>query len=611
MFTVYREAYTTMQSNITMRVRLILLMVLSFAACNTGCKPANNSPGNPPGAPPGKPSPTPTPTVFQLKGNGDSYVEITAVASPPLGGNGPCKDGMILAGAGDGRPRLLMGSLLSPPASYDLAENDGFKWIKTGSIEPPPEVATEAAIGSDNQTALAANGDLLIMWNGSTKAPLANGPSLSWWNDWGTPGNTVSPNFGFMFPDGKRNGFRGALVLWRYSCSQGKWLATNILDAGKDKALDKNNTPQAGYNAYWAPYAGFDREELYLDPWGVDPKDTSKQRIFVTTRVERPGDRTWQLFTSPDTGATWNPGIRFLDRAPVAMTSTASGRLFFLQPSGNSRKPVLQWSDDHGHTLNSPAGGYDITYVNPAITFFQNFPMGQLDSDTIGVGQPAMGTLSLAPAGYKGVLAVYPAVQEVTVNNKKIKVQVAAVVYVGTGDKDGNDAGPFVVPVKIIRAQDPAGSVTMANFVQDNRPTSDINYVSTNMLYWLETGPVPAHDTEPIKMTARYLMFVGVKPDTAQTLSDPAEWEENNRKGYKALGDYMKGSFFAYNGNMNFLAVWPEVPATSPAKNTTQAYIRIITFPDGAKPAPPPMSPEIMPGSRKAPLAVAMSTKTP
>jgi hypothetical protein len=560
----------------------MLVIVLTFAGCENACKVAEK--------------PSPTPDATQLTGSGDSYVEITAAASAPTG-SGPCKDGMILAAAGNGTQQLLMGHLQTPlPASFDLAGWDGTTWKKRGSgtLDPPPTGPTESPEGSDNQTARLANGDLLLMWNGATRSPLPNSSIISWWNDWGTPGNVIPEVLKPRFPDGQRNGFRAAQVFWRYSCAQGKWLDTRILDGGLAQALDMNGKLQVGYCAKGAPYVtGFDRPELYVDPWGVN---ASEQRIYVSTRCSRPDDDSSQVFMSPDTGATWNPStIRLGTGSPVVMTTTFNGRLLILQPSGIM--PVLHWSDDNGASLSSPAGGYDISYVvgNPKPGEQAKFVLSQPTSDVTGVGHAASWAVSLARTGKNAALAVYPSTEFVKVNGTIILRQVAAVVWVVT---KGKDEPPIVVPIRIIRAQAPEGSVLMPNFIQDDRPDSNIR---TNMLYWLETASRPASATDPIKMLARYITFSGIVADTEKILSDPAGWELNNRTSYKAIGDYMKGSFYAHNGAMNFLAVWPQVPATVAAKDKSKAYARIITLVQGDGKEPP--QPESMPGSGKAPQA--------
>lgn len=553
----------TKKSNRMIRSTSMLVIVLTLAGCKGACEVSN------------EPSPTPGGAV-QLTASGDSYVEITAAAAAPTG-SGPCKDGMILIGAGNGTQRVLMGHLQSPlPASFDLAELDKttVTWKKlSATIDPPPTAVTEAPEGSDSQAARLANGDLLLMWNGSTKSPLPNSASLSWWNDWGTTGNVIPSGMEPRFPSGQRDGYRHAHLIWRYSCAQGKWLTTRMLDGGMAQALDQKGKLQTGHCVKGAPgVAGFDRPELYVDPWGVNG---SEQRIFVSTRCVQPnGDDSTQVFMSPDTGANWNPsGIRLAASTPVVMTSTFNGRLFMLQPGGQwGLVPTLHYSDDNGASLASVAGGYDISYPNPQPGEPTKFQLSQLKGQVTGVGEANSANISLARTGKNAVLAVYPAVEVAQVNGKLVMRQVAAVVWVVTKDK--NEA-PNVTPVKIIRAQAADGSVLMPTFIQDDRPDPSIR---TNLLYWVETTSQPANNTDPVKLLARYITFTGVANDTEQLLSDPGGWEMNNREDYKAMGDYMRGSFYAHDGKMNFVAVWPQVPATVAAKNRTQAFARVITL---------------------------------
>jgi hypothetical protein len=581
----------TKQSNRIIRSTTLLVIVLTLAGCKNACDVTEK--------------PSPTPAATQLTGSGNSYVEITAAASAPTG-SGPCKDGMILVSAGNGTQQLLMGHLQSPlPASFDLAGWNGTTWQKrgTGPIDPPPTGSTEAPEGSDSQTARLANGDLLLMWNGSTQSPLPNSSSLDWWNDWGTPGNVILEGLKPRFPTGQRDGYRAAQVIWRYSCAQGKWLETRMLDGGPAQGLDKAGQLKPGHCVKGSPwYRGFDRPELYVDPWGVN---ASEQRIYVSTRCSRPDDDdSTQVFMSPDTGVTWNPsGVRLGPGTPVVMTTTFNGRLLMLQPSGNI--PALHWSDDNGASLSSPAGGYDVTYViaNPKPDEQARYELSQLAGDVTGVGHSNAYTLSLGRTGSNAALAVYPSVEKVKVNDKMIQRQVAAVVWVVT---KGKDEPPIVVPIKIIRAQAPEGSVLMPSLIQDDRPDSNIR---TNLIYWLETVSPPANATDPVKMLARYMTFTGVVANAEQLLSDAAGWEMNNRTPYKAMGDYMKGSFYAHNGNMNFVAVWPQVPPTVATKDKTQVYARIITLVQGDGKEPP--QPETMPGSGKAPQASPSPTGKP
>ena len=368
-----------------------------------------------------------------------------------------------------------------------------------------------------------------------------------------------------------------------------------------------------GYCADLYPWGGgFDRPELYVDPWEVDPNDNSKQRILVSTRCQRSDDDSTQIFTSPDSGVTWEPsGIRLPASTPIGMTSTKNGRVLFLQMSGVM--PVLHWSDDKGKSLASPEGGYDITFQypepaegepDPHAGEQKKFEVGALQSGDTGVGPPGVPTLSLARTGLNAAMAVYPAIENVTVNGKPITRQVAAVVWVLT---KGKDQDPVVIPIKIIRAQAAEGSVLMATFIENDSPDQS---VATSLLYWLETTSKPPNATDAVKMLARYVVFSGIVPSQENILSDAAGWEINNRNVYAALGDYMKGGFYAHGGVLNFVPVWPQVPTTQANKDTSQVFMRVISFTPEANAKQPEAEMAKAQPAKRAPVPGPKATTT-
>ena len=304
---------------------LALLPLLAIAGCKSSCEPSKQT--------------SPATDPIELTGTAPTYVELTAAAAGPTG-NGACKDGIVLVAAGstDGDPQnLLMGPVQGPfPAAYDLAEwnYDTSTWDKlgTGTLPAPPTPTTDAPEGSDSQAARLANGDLLLMWNGSTKASLGSGAKPSWWSNWGPSG--MPEGLLKRFPTGHRDGYRPAQVFWRYSCANGQWSSTpGMLDSGSAVVLVTDPTTktiqsQVGYCAEFSPWVGgFDRPELFVDPWGVDPKDPSKQRILISTLCRRSTGDTIQVFTSPDSGQTWDPsGVVLEGDLPVAMTSRPLSR---------------------------------------------------------------------------------------------------------------------------------------------------------------------------------------------------------------------------------------------------------------------------------------------
>jgi hypothetical protein len=143
-----------------------------------------------------------------------------------------------------------------------------------------------------------------------------------------------------------RNGFRSAHLLWYFPAANCQWSTSpTAVDSGELSTILPSGLLQRGYCAQLAPgLAGFDRPELYVDPWGVNPSDPSKQRIYVSTfcgRCKHPpcavmqgalDDDNVQVYTSLDSGATWKAGMRLDPPQPMAMTSTPpNGRLFMFQ----------------------------------------------------------------------------------------------------------------------------------------------------------------------------------------------------------------------------------------------------------------------------------------
>lgn len=518
-------------------------------------------------------------------------------------------------------PHLLMRTLFNP--------GNGPFGVSMPGLGPTQQIK----FSSDHQMARLANGDVLLMWQGSTNAPLSfvspGQLQPAWWGDWNvmkqwdfdiTGKSPVGDNQNFIdfLNDhiGGRNGLRSANLLWRFSASTCEWSATPLaFDAGEVSGIKRDLSKQVGYCAQLAPgLAGFDRLELYADPWGVDSTDSNKQRLYVSTlcgRCERPpcpalqnralSDDNVQVFVSPDTGATWQPAMRINAPQPVVMTSTAPSGRFFMFNTTRDGDPEpgakLYWLDPTAGG-NSGHGPYDITYEvkdpkepSKKIRYLPDW----LDGNVVGVDHSGSAApLSLARTGENSVLAVYPAVEEGMSSAGLVKRQIAVAVWVVT---NANNAPPMVVPIKIIRADADRGSVLLPTLIEDDRRDAPS---ATTMLYWIETtSPISISQTE---MVAKYTFFTnGIFPGSPAFLASPG-WNASNTPPLAWLGDYMKGSFYFDGNNLNFAAAWPQVmPAGSPAKpdnQNTQAYIRIIKLqPQSLKPLPDPKG---MPDARTA-----------
>jgi hypothetical protein len=492
-----------------------------------------------------------TPQPVEVTGTGSGADVETAAAGVTR--DVTCPDGRLVVSSGSGY-RLLVRALRNPPP-------------------PPYEVAlpnpAPYQLGSwDNQLVHLANGDLLLVRAGSSTTPIT--PIPSWWNDW----------FGRTPPSPNRNGLRSAHILWRYSCSDG-WSTVVALDAGTVAATDPNGALQMGWCSQgWPGAGGFDRQELYADPAGLDPDDPSRQRVYLSTRCTRFDDDSVAVFTSPDSGVTWQPStIRLPPWTAVAMTTTPDGRLFMLHCYGS--QPTLYWSNDRGGSLATP-GGWDISFSDGTTTA----PCGTLPSATVGVGQPTVIPVSLARASDETILATYPSAETVTrADGTTYMRQVQKVVWVVPTQVTG---APLVVPLLTVRAATQTGSVLQAAFIEDERSFVGPGPRAT-VLYWVETDGLPARG--PVSMHARYILFQGALRWTAPALlSGPAGWAET-RTANQTRGDYMKGGFF-FDAKLNFVTAWPE---------TSQVYARIITV------EPPPSlvarNPRSMPGARIAPAS--------
>ena len=497
-------------------------------------------------------SPMPSPT--ELPSGGDGWTEITSGVVQHAGGGG---GRLFVFGNGNGSSWPLQNSTVAASdALVPMATHLG-RW------------------GSDQQTVQLANGDLLLSWNGYSQLDDAEFKKSEWWSKWPVdgqelddllknyPGVTATPNADAPTKQ-NRNGVRPAEVLQRYSANEDKWIAQTALDSALVGGSKADGTIARSLCAQSVPFdKGFDRPELYADPWGVDNANPSKQRLFVAVRCRRndDGDDSEQLFTSNDSGAIWNDsGVR-LPGAMTSVTATPSGRVFLLQAVGNAME--MYYSDDHGKTVGT---GFDI--ATPGL------PPSALEGEIAGVGMPWMAPTPIAAVGPSAVLAVYPSVENVAVNRQAIQRQVAVVVLVSVPLTQ--DPKPVIAPVIIIRAAAADGSVILPSLITDTRAVDN----PTSMLYWLETTGIPkTPGVDPTTLVARYAMFGGAGnfPGPTQLLSGSTGFQTTTVQHY-GFGDYMRGTFY-YDDELktrNFVAVWPQQKADGKVK----PFARIITFAD-------------------------------
>jgi hypothetical protein len=469
-------------------------------------------------------SPVPDPIPFSPL---PLTVETAAGMVPPRPG---CPQGSLVLFGGN-QHSVFARPLLDPAAS---------------SVAWKPVTGTTARpSGWDGQLQRLINGDLLVLFNSESSDPVPAGSQPSWWNQWFAPAPADRPAV--------RNGFRHVEMLWRTSCGvdAASWEPPMVnFDTALLKGTDPKGIAQAGYCGKKAPgLGGLDRPQLAVDPWGVDPNDPRRQRIFLASMCDRGDDSSVQVWTSNDTGKTWpTAGWRLPVAGMTALTAVASGRLFVLQCDPNGTVKVY-WSDDHG---KSKAGEMDIT--QPGL------PCAALQSSEAGVSQPDVNEESLARIGPDSVVATYPSVETVSTKPFLQKRQVYPVVRIGPGP----DGKLRSYTPTILRAMDATGSVLQAQLVEEDR---QIAADRTAVLFWLETSAlapniVPGFPGRNLK--ARALMIRDFGPGTAASpmisfdVSDGTWfWATTENQG---LGDFTKGGFAVDEyGVSHFVLSWPEV----------------------------------------------------
>lgn len=469
--------------------------------------------------------------------------ETAAAVIPPHSNQGCWNTGRLFIGAGssDGTSLLsrdLVGSgavadirtLLPLPApDNQVPAFDPFKHDYKGQTLPQHFLTT------DQQITRLANGDLVFIRHGHTVAPLT--PQPSWWNN--LVGTGLSP----------RPGERTAPAVWRSSDCGNTWTLESTLDAAVvsvEGEAGRCGWPKKKSTGY-AP-AGFDRVEIYVDPWIGTLYYTAACGAGAGTPHEF---AKVVLFASKNNGKTWEDG-RALDYSakpevwtPVLMTSVPSGRLY-LFGSTSAGEPRLFWSDDQGKTLNGPHVIYfgdsnDDTQVG--LVLGSKIPGGQRNG-----GYPIAGISAIAriksTADEDVIIVSYASVVGKT--NPR-QVQRILSVHIKS------DQTVTAIPIKTIAAEHPLGHVLQATFIETDRVQLPKNYGSNPaVLYWVEST-----DKE---LFARYAVvrdeFLWTAPaDLSVSGGQRRSWTPNNN-GW--AGDYMHGAFFFDGANLNYLAQWPE-----------------------------------------------------
>jgi hypothetical protein len=464
-------------------------------------------------------------TIWQTA---QKYAEI-ASAVIPKGTNPACPQGKaFIVAAETNFPGILSADLSQSGQTFNVTALPSTAF----SISPDDQF-----LSADVLIATLANGGLFVVMQGGTVAPIS--PQPEWWAVYSKNSKT-DPQW--------TDGHRGALHLWRsYDCG-GTWQRLPDIDSASPAIFsgkcgypgaDKNGAPRRG---------GFDREELYVDPW--------TGRLFLTTGCMGGGYGSYAkfhagaVFTSADDGFSWTALPDTLARAtPIVMTSTPSGRLYLahcvFDDVTKGYPATLYWLDPPWTTLE---GGVQIFYgtkTDPGSRCDQLADAGTPGSPPFTLSAQVVQARVFPPslsriqsnASGDTLRVVFPAV----LNWR----QVARVVNVFVAPDDSVTA----VPAHSIHAEDPAGDVILPAFVETDRFQLKAE-TSTAILYWLES-------TATGELFARYALVDNASAwSPAGDLSILGGARDDWTPVGDFLGDYLKGAFFFQDGKLNFLGAW-------------------------------------------------------
>jgi hypothetical protein len=445
-----------------------------------------------------------------------SFFENTAKVVPP---HAALSKGKIVANLGQPRASAGFVSRDLLDASDNFAVNTAASWV------PYPLDATTQVNATDNQLIRLQDGSLLASKNGYIWSDLSPRPA---WFD------TTSITVGGTTTGRARN----AVFIFRSTDGGVSWVLLSYIDSAVVEN-GKYGWPQPGSSPGSFGVGGFDRTELYQDPWSGD--------IFVsghgdggpyTLEGKTTENHAGVIFRSQDNGLTWTTFHIFSDAAnkskgaaPYAMTSTPSHALVVFHIE--SSKPTLYFMKNGtmstGKTVVAKDGNNTLNFG------------GVADVDDIRGSQPC-----IARMGADSVWIAYPSLNA---SGKQTYV-IAAVTFGGPSD-------PIVDLVGNVAAENPANaSAIMGAFVySDLSDPDDSNPTPTALFYWIDAPP----KTDPAatnKIMARYMVFYSGGSFPASYLSVSGGTKRTfSRVG---IGDYFSGGYFWLNDQLNFLCQWNE-----------------------------------------------------
>jgi len=398
----------------------------------------------------------------------------------------------------------------------------------TAKFSYPLDAASQVN-ATDNQLIRLQDGSLLASKNGYVWSDLS--PKPAWFD-------TTSITVGGVTTGRARN----AVFIFRSTDGGVSWVLLSYIDSAVVEG-GKYGWPQPGSTAGTFGVGGFDRTELYQDPWTGD--------IFVsghgdggpyTLGAKTTENHAGAIFRSQDNGLTWKTFHVFKDSAnqtkgaaPYAMTSTLDHALvvFHIESSQPTLYFVENGTMSAAKTVVASDGSDPLDYGTAP------------DEDDIRGSQPC-----IARIGKDGAKdSVWIAYPSLNASGHQIYV-VAVVTFAGA-------SAPIVDLATKVAAEKPQqASAIMGAFVQDDLVDLDDGMQSPcASFYWIDAPP----KTDPAatnKLTARYQVFYagGSFPAGYLSVSGGAK-RTFSRIG---IGDYFSGGYFWMNNQLNFLCQWNE-----------------------------------------------------
>jgi hypothetical protein len=406
----------------------------------------------------------------------------------------------------------------------------------------PVDPATQTT-ATDNQLIRLQDGSLLALKNGYTWNDVSPRPE---WFD------TVDIRYGIN-PDGTNvlsKRARNALYLFRSTDAGQNWELWSIIDPavvanGKYGWPGPYKKPDGsfGYSV-----GGFDRTEMYQDPWRGDIYVSGKGgggpiRLHGKKHEYHAG----VIFRSKDNGRNWETYYELDDPPPgnhkwgFPMTSTPNHRLvvFSVEGQPGSYQPTLHYVEkgvmSEGKTIIAKDHGAELKYeAGAGLDDIRGYPLCIAPNHSYGTRS--------------SVWVAYPALNA----SKMQTYAVSTVTFGGVSE-------PNIILVANVAAEDPKKtSATMGAFIYDDRvdPDDQNTDLSCTLFYWLEAQPKTSTDSQKNNLLVRYQIF-----HSGQSLPPGYLSVANGTKRYftrTGIGDYFSGGYFWLEGQLNFMAQWNE-----------------------------------------------------